>query len=69
MPNNNNNYMATEECDYATCEASFETKSGYESRTGARCRRIVLVASRGRIRRSQRAGGGYGDVEEHDTAA
>jgi hypothetical protein len=65
----NSNEMAAEERDYATCEASFETKSGYKSRTGAGCRGIVSVASGGRIRRSQRAGGGYGDVEEHYTAA
>jgi hypothetical protein len=54
-----------EELDYATCEASFETKSGDEGRADVGCRRSVSVPSGGRIRNDQRAGRGYADDEEY----
>jgi hypothetical protein len=56
-----------EELDYATCEASFETKSGNEGRADVGCRRSVSLTSGGRIRDDQRAGRGYADDEEHYT--
>jgi hypothetical protein len=50
-----------EELDYATCEASFETKSGDEGRAGLGRRRSVSITSGGRIRSDQCAGRGYAD--------
>jgi hypothetical protein len=52
-----------EELDYATCEASFEAKSGDEGRAGVGCRRSVFIISGGRIRNDQCASRGYADDE------
>jgi hypothetical protein len=61
----NGNYMATEEREYATCEAGFETKSGDKGRAGVERRWSVSVSGGGCIRNDQRARRGYADDEEH----
>jgi hypothetical protein len=50
-----------EELSYATCEASFEAKSGDEGCAGVGCRRSISIASGRRIRSDQCAGRGYAD--------
>jgi hypothetical protein len=65
----NSNYMAMEECEYATCEASFETKSGDKGRAGVERRWSVSVTGGGRFRNDQPAGRGYADDEEHHARA
>jgi hypothetical protein len=65
----NSNYMAMEERDHATCEASFKTKSGDKGRAGVERRWSVAVTGGGRIRDDQRASRGHVDDEEHNTRA
>jgi hypothetical protein len=50
-----------EELDYATCEASFEAKSGDEGGAGVGCRRSVSITRGGRIRSDQCARRGYAE--------